>query len=105
MQEAFGEDFNIPKPQISDWDNLTTKEYAHRCTEDVKINWLLWQDLLRRFMFLYKSKLELDKFFRYLEFKMDCAVSAEKSGWKLDRELAQKCVVDLTKQKSEVLVC
>ena len=99
--ESFGEDFGVPKPQIDDWNNLTNEEYAHRCTEDVKINWLLWQDLLRRFMFLYKSKLELDKFFRYLEFKMDCAASAEKVGWKLDVELAEKCVADLTKQKAD----
>ena len=99
--ESFGEDFGIPKPQIDDWHNLTNEEYAHRCTEDVKINWCLWQDLLRRFMFLYKNKLELDKFFRYLEFKMDCAATAEKVGWKLDVELAQKCVADLTKQKAD----
>ncbi len=99
--ESFGEDFGIPKPQINDWHNLTNEEYAHRCTEDVKINWCLWQDLLRRFMFLYKNKLSLDKFFRYLEFKMDCAASAEKVGWKLDVELAQKCVADLTKQKAD----
>jgi len=99
--ESFGEDFGIPKPQINDWHNLTNEEYAHRCTEDVKINWCLWQDLLKRFMFLYKSKSELDKFFRYLEFKMDCAASAEKVGWKLDIELAQKCVADLTKQKAD----
>ena len=99
--ESFGEDFGIPKPQINDWHNLTDEEYAHRCTEDVKINWCLWQDLLRRFMFLYKIKLELDKFFRYLEFKMDCAATAEKVGWKLDVELAQKCVADLTKQKAD----
>ena len=69
--ESFGEDFGIPKPQINDWHNLTNEEYAYRCTEDVKINWCLWQDLLKRFMFLYKNKSELDKFFRYLEFKMD----------------------------------
>ena len=99
--ESFGEDFGIPKPQINDWHNLTNEEYAYRCTEDVKINWCLWQDLLKRFMFLYKSKSELDKFFRYLEFKMDCAASAEKVGWKLDVELAQKCVADLTKQKAD----
>ena len=99
--ESFGEDFGIPKPQINDWQNLTEEEYAHRCTEDVKINWCLWQDLLKRFMFLYKSKLELDKFFRYLEFKMDCAAAAEKVGWKLDVELAEKCVADLTKQKAD----
>ena len=99
--ESFGEDFGIPKPQINDWHNLTNEEYAHRCTEDVKINWCLWQDLLKRFMFLYKNKSELDKFFRYLEFKMDYAAEAEKVGWKLDVELAQKCVADLTKQKAD----
>jgi len=98
--ESFGEDFGIPKPQIDDWHHLTNEEYAHRCTEDVKINWCLWQDLLKRFLFLYKSKSELDKFFRYLEFKMDCAAAAEKVGWKLDVELAEKCVADLTKQKA-----
>ena len=93
--ESFGEDYGVPKPQIDDWENLTREEYAHRCTEDVKINWLLWQDLLKRFMFIYEDKLELDKFFRYLEFKMDCAATAEQVGWKLDKELAQKCYDDL----------
>ena len=38
---AFGEDFNVPKPKISDWLNLTKEEYQHRCVEDVKINWNL----------------------------------------------------------------
>ena len=32
---------------------------------------------------------------------MDCAATAEKVGWKLDVELAQKCVADLTKQKAD----
>tara|TARA_R100001463_G_scaffold46824_2_gene95478 strand:- start:2733 stop:4583 length:1851 start_codon:yes stop_codon:yes gene_type:complete len=93
--EAFGEDFGVPKPKIDDWVNLTPEEYAHRCTEDVKINWLLWQDLLKRFMFIYDNKQELDKFFRYLQFKMDCAATAERIGWKLDVDLAQKCYDDL----------
>ena len=95
--ESFGEDFGIPKPKIDDWQNLSLEEYAHRCTEDVKINWMLWKDLLKRFMFLYQDKKELDKFFRYLEFKMNCAATAEQVGWKLDRELAQKCYDDLDK--------
>ena len=73
--ESFGEDFNIPKPKIDDWHNLTLEEYIHRCTEDVKINWCLWQNLLKRFLFIYKDKLNLDRFFRYLEFKMDCAAT------------------------------
>ena len=99
--ESFGEDFGVPKPVIDDWQNLTPEEYAHRCTEDVKINWLLWQNLLKRFMFIYKDKKALDKFFRYLEFKMDCAATAEQVGWKLDVGLAQRCVADLTQQQSD----
>ena len=99
--ESFGEDFGVPKPVINDWQNLTREEYAHRCTEDVKINWLLWKDMLKRFMFIYKDKKELDKFFRYLEFKMDCAATAEQIGWKLDVGLATKCVADLTQQQSD----
>ena len=99
--EAFGEDFGVPKPKIDDWVNLTQEEYAHRCTEDVKINWLLWQDLLKRFMFIYDNKQELDKFFRYLEFKMGCAATAEQVGWKLDVDLAQKCYDDLEQLLSD----
>ena len=98
--ESFGEDFGIPKPKIDDWNNLTQDDYRHRCVEDVKINWKLWQDVLKRFMFIYKSKSELDKFFRYLQFKMDCAASAERVGWKLDVGLAKDCVAKLTEQQS-----
>lgn len=88
--ESFGEDFGIPKPKINDWENLSPEEYAHRCTEDVKINWKLWKNLLGRFMFIYKSKTELNRFFRYLEFKMDCAREAEMQGWKLDVAKAEQ---------------
>ena len=98
--ESFGEDFGIPKPKIDDWQNLTQDDYRHRCVEDVKINWRLWQDMLKRFMFIYKSKPELDKFFRYLQFKMDCAAMAERVGWKLDVPLAERCVEKLTDQQS-----
>ena len=98
--ESFGEDFGIPKPKIDDWNNLTQDDYRHRCVEDVKINWKLWQDVLKRFMFIYKSKCELDKFFRYLQFKMECAAEAERVGWKLDVDLAKDCVAKLTEQQS-----
>ena len=99
--DSFGEDFNVPKPKISDWLNLTKEEYQHRCVEDVKINWNLWQDMLKKYMFIYEDKLELDKFFRYLEFKMNCAASAEKTGWKLDVQLAQNCVNNLLREQAE----
>ena len=94
--ESFGEDFGIPKPEINDWVNLSPEVYAHRCVEDVKISWSLWKNLLARFMFIYKNKNELNRFFRYLEFKMDCAREAEMQGWKLDVPKAEKLLADLT---------
>jgi len=95
--ESFGEEFGIPKPEITDWTNLSQEEYAHRCTEDVKINWQLWYNLLNRFMFLYnKDKTELNRFFRYLHFKMDCAREAEQQGWKLDVQKAESTMQKLT---------
>ena len=95
--ESFGEEFGIPKPEITDWTNLSQEEYAHRCTEDVKINWQLWYNLLNRFMFLYnKDKTELNRFFRYLHFKMDCAREAEQQGWKLDVQKADSTMQKLT---------
>ena len=97
--DSFGQDFGVPKPEVDDWVNLTPEEYAHRCQEDVKINWLLWQNLLKRFIFIYKDKLQLDKFFRYLEFKMNCAASAEASGWRLDIDLAKDSIDKLTKEQ------
>ena len=97
--ETFGVDFDIPKPEISDWSGLTKEEYQHRCVEDVKINWLLWRNLLKRFLYIYDNdKALLDKFFRYLEFKMDCAFAAEASGWKLDVALATKSFDEVTRQ-------
>ena len=51
--ESYGEDFGVPKPVIKDWENLTYEDYSHRVCEDVKINWLLWQDLKRKLGVLY----------------------------------------------------
>jgi hypothetical protein len=100
--DSFGEDFGIPKPKIDDWENLTPEEYAHRCTEDVKINWCLWQDLIKRFKFVYgKDKANMDRFLQYLTFKMKCAATAEQVKWKLDVDLAQKCFDDLEQQQEE----
>lgn len=99
--EGFGVDYGIPKPKVDDWKGLTVEEYLHRCKEDVKINWRLWKDLTKRLMFLYKDKGEADRFMQYLTFKMRCASWQEYRGWKLDKELATRCVEELTKQQEE----
>jgi hypothetical protein len=51
--ESYGIDYNILKPQVDDWEGLSPEEYAHRCTEDVKINWKLWKELERKLGALY----------------------------------------------------
>ena len=99
---SFGEDFGIPKPVIEDWKGLTQEEYAHRCEEDVKINYHLWQDLIYKFRRVYEQdKLLLNKYLQYLTYKMQCAAEAEQQGWRLDVDLAEKCVADLTAQQDQ----
>ena len=99
---SFGEDFGIPKPVIEDWKGLTQEEYAHRCEEDVKINYHLWQDLIYKFRRVYEQdKLLLNKYLQYLTYKMQCAAEAERQGWRLDVDLAEKCVADLTAQQDQ----
>ena len=48
--DAIGREHGVAKPKVDDWENLSYEEYAHRCTEDVKINFLEWQ--------MQKKKLE-----------------------------------------------
>ncbi len=99
--EGFGEDFGIPKPVVTDWSEQPVEVYIHRCEEDVKINWKLWRNLLKRFLFVYKDKKNLDKFFSYLSFKMNCAYVAENVGWKLDVDLAESSIEKLKEQQDQ----
>jgi hypothetical protein len=54
--ESYGIEYGVPKPKVDDWSNLSYEEYAHRCVEDVKINWKLWKDLERKLGSLYGWK-------------------------------------------------
>lgn len=99
--ESFGEDFGVPKPKVTDWKNLTPEEYAHRCEEDVKINWLLFKDLTKRLKLLYKDRSEMDRFWKYLGFKMECASYQIGAGWRVDMPKVLKHIEELTKAKAE----
>lgn len=99
--ESYGEDYGIPKPVVDDWQGLTPEEYAHRCTEDVKINWRLWQEKLKQLKFLYKDRDEMDRFLQYLTFKMRCAAHQEEVGIKLDVDLVKASIQTLTKLQEE----
>jgi len=96
----YGERYGIPKPKVDDWENLTYEEYAHRCSEDVKINARLWDDLKRKLERLYRSE-GYDKVVSYLGFKMQCASDQEEYGWRLDVDKAQALFEHLTKEKED----
>ena len=82
--EGYGEYYNVKKPEITDWENLTKEEYAHRCNEDVKINVRLWRDLDIKLSKLYPDVNHKWDLLNYLTFKMQCAAEQESLKWKLD---------------------
>lgn len=51
--DPWGEDLGIMKPKVEDWQGLTYEEYAHRCSEDVAINHLLWLKIKEKLDELY----------------------------------------------------
>ena len=99
--EGYGEDYGVPKPVIKDWDNLTYEEYAHRCSEDVKINSRLWRDLDLKLNRLYQDQEEKDRLINYLSFKLDCAREQEALRWKLDVDRAQDAYDEIMRLKEE----
>jgi len=104
--EGYGEDYGVPKPVIKDWDSLTYEEYAHRCSEDVKINSRLYRDLMIKMTEIYDDKSDMNRMIDYLSFKLDCAREQESLQWKLDVEKALKYLAEweaLKEQKTREL--
>ena len=98
---SYGEDFNIPKPQIDDWENLTPEEYAHRCNEDVLINYALYKRLNYKLDQLYTNESDKWRLIDYLTFKLQCAAEQEALRWKLDVPKAQEYLELWESQKQE----
>jgi len=96
--ETYGEYYNVKKPEVTDWVNLTKEDYAHRCKEDVKINSRLWRDLDIKLSKLYPNDQDKWQFIKYLSFKMECAAEQEALKWKVDIESAKE-YLDLWESK------
>lgn len=101
--EAWGEEFGVPKPEIDDWENLSIEEYLHRCTEDVKINSLLWEKMYNHLKELYDTEEDIWNFIRYLSSKMDCAREQERSKWKLDVDRCRTQLEELQAIQTETV--
>jgi len=99
--EGYGEYYNVKKPEITDWENLTKEEYAHRCNEDVKINVRLWRDLDIKLSKLYPDVNHKWDLLNYLTFKMQCAAEQESLKWKLDVDKANKYLAEWGDMKED----
>lgn len=99
--EAYGEDFGIPKPKITDWFSLTLEEYIHRCEEDVKINKTLWDKQYKYLRKLYPDGKEFWRFIRYLQFKMECVREQEEERFLLDIPWCEESIKKLEALQEE----
>ena len=100
--EEWGEFFGIPKPPISDWENLSYEEYKHRCEQDVRINTMLWEYLWGKLIRLYDdNEEEAWRLIDYLMFKLDCVREQERSRWKLDVPACEELAAKLSAERNE----
>lgn len=112
--EWWGEEFGIPKPVIKEGEWLgplegeTEDEFIakmkHRCSEDVKINTMLWDKQYKYLMKLYdRDERQVRRFIAYLSFKMNCARLQEESRWKVNVPKVEALVEKLAKEEEEKL--
>lgn len=100
--EYWGNDLGIKKVEIKDWQNLTAEEYIHRCEEDVKINFKLYENCLNLLDLIYdQNEGEIIRLVEYLQFKLDCVREQEDIKIKLDIPHIERTLEKLKKEKEE----
>lgn len=103
--ELWGEELGMPKPVITDWENLKIEDYIHRCESDVEINLRLLFKQLGYLEEIYLADYtKINSLIKYLGFKLDCAREQEDIGCRIDRELVQKSLVELNALKEEKVI-
>ena len=95
--EAYGEEYELPKVEIKDWQNLTQDDYQKRCERDVEINTILFR---QQFPYLFKLydgySNHYNPLIKFLNFKMECLRDQERDKIFLDKPLCDKCILELT---------
>lgn len=83
--EQYGVEFGVPKPPISDWENLSQEDYNHRVIEDCKINKRLWHKQVARLQELYgEDEGAFDRIVAFLMQKMEELRQQQKNKWAID---------------------
>jgi len=100
--EVWGDEFNIPKPFIADWNNQSINDYIHRCEMDVRINLQLFKNQMDYLSILYEGNEDSIKgIIDYLSFKLDCAREQEEVQCRLDVDLIDKSLEELQELQFE----
>lgn len=87
--EAWGYRVGRGKPEHNDWENFS-EEMLHRCSEDVEIQHLIYNELLKE----AKGKKWRDAFL--LSFKLfEYLQKQEEYGWLVDRPYMESCIHQL----------
>lgn len=104
--EYYGNKFNVPKPVISDWNNLSVQDYIHRCETDVKINLTLCEYLFKYLNLIYdNNQSDINRVTGYLNFKLDCLRKQEELCCCIDKDMVQTSLEELnTLQEEKVSV-
>lgn len=85
--ESYGESFGVPKPVVTDWEGLTYDQYEVRCSEDVRINILLWERLYTKLKLVYEDNTQdMIRVIHILNWIMDCSHHQERQRIKVDVE-------------------
>lgn len=97
----WGEVFGVPKPKVTDWENLDISVYVHRCEEDTKINTRLWKKQYAYLLNLYDNNTKrVDKYCQYLTYKMNCVREQEEIGIRFNLNHCQTVLDALVKEKA-----
>lgn len=100
--EEWGEDLDIAKPPIVDWNNEPVEVYVHRCEQDVRINTKLFNMQLEYLKKIYNNDMAaIGRFMNYISFKLDCAREQEEVKVKIDVEKAKKNLEFLKSEKEK----
>jgi len=92
--ESWGDDVGIPKPYISDWENLDIADYINRCSTDVVINTIIFGNFVAYLKDIYADK-DYDRLMAYLTWKLKCAAEQEEYPLSINREYCKETLAKL----------
>jgi DNA polymerase-1 len=95
----FGEHFKVPKPEHEDWSQYSD-EMLHRCREDVRINKLTYDLLIKEMRVIASKKPEIKQSLRDEHDVAQFCMDAETRGWLFDKPAAMALMSRMEDQMS-----